>query len=399
MYSRIIQFPTEKSFFLFGPRATGKTTWLRQLFPDAVYIDLLQSDVYNMLLAAPERLVQFVPPDCQEPVIIDEVQRVPELLNEVHRLIEQKQQDKNKNIRFILTGSSARKLRAKGVNLLAGRALTRFMHPLTVEELGNEFSLEISLVFGHLPAIYSEPDPADYLASYIQTYLREDVQQEGLTRNLQVFARFLEAASFSQGSVLNISEVARDCGAGRKLVEHYFYILDDLLLAHRLPVFSKRAKRRLVSHPKFYFFDTGVYRAIRPKGPLDRPEEIDGMALETLVFQELLATNDLHRLGYELFYWRTSNGQEVDFVLYGEAGIIAIEVKRAAKIRTKELRGLKAFAKDYPMASLYMFYGGEITMYIDGITLIPVHEALQRLPQLCTAQDYPKRPSSVPVPE
>ena len=384
MYSRIIQFPTEKSFFLFGPRATGKTTWLRQLFPDAVYIDLLQSEVYAMLLAAPERLARFIPPDCRKPIIIDEVQRVPELLNKVHRLIEQKQQYKNKNIRFILTSSSARKLRVKGVNLLAGRALTRFMHPLTVQELGNDFSLETSLKFGHLPAIYSEPDPADYLASYIQTYLREEVQQEGLTRNLQVFARFLEAASFSQGSVLNISEVARDCGAGRKLVEQYFYILDDLLLAHRLPVFTKRAKRRLVSHPKFYFFDTGVYRAIRPKGPLDRPEEIDGMALETLVFQELLAVNDLHRLGYELFYWRTSNGQEVDFVLYGEAGIIAIEVKRAAKIRRKELRGLRAFAKDYPMASLYMFYGGETTLYIDDITLMPVTKALQRLPQLCT---------------
>ncbi len=385
MYSRIIQFPPKKSFFLFGPRATGKTTWLRQLFPDAVYIDLLQSEMYTMLLAAPERLARFIPPDCREPVIIDEVQRVPELLNEVHRLIEQKQQykNRNKNIRFILTGSSARKLRARGVNLLAGRALTRFMHPLTVEELGDDFSIDTSLKFGHLPAIYSEPDPADYLASYIQTYLREEVQQEGLTRNLQVFARFLEAASFSQGAVLNISEVARDCGAGRKLVEQYFYILDDLLLAHRLPVFTKRAKRRLVSHPKFYFFDTGVYRAIRPKGPLDRPEEIDGMALETLVFQELLAINDLHRLGYELFYWRTSNGREVDFVLYGEAGIIAIEVKRAAKIRTKELRGLKAFGKDYPMASLYMFYGGETTMYIDDITLIPINEALRRLPQLC----------------
>ncbi len=178
-----------------------------------VYVDLLKSDVYIMLLTAPERLIQMIPPDCREPVIIDEVQRVPELLNEVHRLIEQK------NLRFILTGSSARKLRGKGVNLLAGRALTRFMHPLTVQELGNDFSLETSLRFGHLPAIYSEPDSANYLAGYIQTYLREEVQQEGLTRNLQVFARFLEAASFSQGAVLNISEVARDCGAGRKLVE------------------------------------------------------------------------------------------------------------------------------------------------------------------------------------
>jgi predicted AAA+ superfamily ATPase len=383
MYSRIIKFPERKSFFLFGPRATGKTTWLQQMFPKAVHIDLLKSELYSMLLASPARLVQLIPPDCSEPIIIDEVQRVPELLNEVHRLIEQKE----KNLRFILTGSSARKLRAKRVNLLAGRALTRFMHPLTVEELGHDFTLQNSLMFGHLPAIYSEPDPGDYLASYIQTYLREEVQQEGLTRNLQVFARFLESASFSQGSTLNISEVARDCGASRKLVEQYFYILEDLLLAHRVPVFTKRARRRMVSHPKFYFFDTGVYRAIRPKGPLDRPEEIDGMALETLVFQELMAVNDLYRLGYELFYWRTSNGREVDFVLYGEAGFMAIEVKRAAKIRSQELRGLKSFARDYPMASLYMFYGGDERMYIDDITLIPIELALRKLPALCGAAD------------
>ncbi len=377
MYSRIIKFPQAKSFFLFGPRATGKTTWLHQVFPSAIHIDLLESELYSMLLASPSRLVQLIPPDCTEPVIIDEVQRIPELLNEVHRLIEQKK------IRFILTGSSARKLRAKGVNLLAGRALTRYMHPLTVEELGTDFSLRASVKFGHLPAIYSEPDPGDYLASYLRTYLREEVQQEGLIRNLQVFARFLEAASFSQGSILNISEIARECGANRKLVEQHFYILEDLLLAHRVPVFTKRAKRRMVSHPKFYFFDVGVYRAIRPKGPLDLPEEIEGTALETLVFQELLAVNNLYRLGYELYYWRTSNGLEVDFVLYGEAGLIAIEVKRAAKVRSKEFRGLKAFARDYPMASLYMFYGGDTKMFIDNITLIPIKEALMELPVLC----------------
>ena len=379
MYSRIINFPHTKSFFLFGPRATGKTTWLQQMFPSAVHIDLLKSELYSMLLASPSRLAQLIPPDCTEPIIIDEVQRIPELLNEVHHLIEQKK------FRFILTGSSARKLRARGVNLLAGRALTRFMHPLTVEELGSDFALGTSLKFGHLPAIYSEPDPGDYLASYIRTYLREEVQQEGLTRNLQVFSRFLEAASFSQGSILTISEVARECGANRKLVEQYFYILEDLLLAHRVPVFTRRARRRMVNHPKFYFFDTGVYRAIRPKGPLDRPEEIEGTALETLVFQELLAVNDLYRLGYVLYYWRTSNGLEVDFVLYGEAGLIAIEVKRAAKIRSKEFRGLKAFARDYPMASLYMFYGGDTKMFIDNITLIPTREALTELPVLCGA--------------
>ena len=210
------------------------------------------------------------------------------------------------------------------------------------------------------------------------------MQQEGLTRNLQAFARFLEAASFSQGSILNISQVARDCNVNRKLAEEYFYILEDLLLAHRLPVFSKRAKRRLAAHPKFYFFDAGVFRAIRPKGPLDRPEEIDGAALKTLLFQELRAVNDLFSLGYELYYWRTSNGLEVDFVLYGEKGLIAIEVKRAAQIRNNELRGLKAFARDYPQADLYLLYGGNREMFIDNIKLLPLESTLPKLSELLT---------------
>lgn len=382
MYSRILNIPDNKSFFLFGPRATGKTTWLRHQFPTGLKIDLLEAKTYNSLLASPSKLEELIPPHFDDWLIIDEIQRVPELLNEVHRLIEERK------IKFVLTGSSARKLRTRGVNLLAGRALTRFMHPLTAGELGSDFSLSKSLQFGHLPAIFSEPDPEDYLTSYIQTYLREEVQQEGLTRNLQTFARFLEAASFSQASTLNISEVARDCQANRKLVEEYFYILEDLLLAYRIPIFSKRAKRRLGSHPKFFFFDTGVYRAIRPKGPLDSPEEIDGSALETLVFQELRAVNDLFQLGFELYYWRTSTGHEVDFILYGKNGFIAIEVKRTAKIRAKDLRGLKLFARDYPQATLYLFYGGDKEVFVDNINLIPTEKAISTLPTLLSGKTF-----------
>lgn len=376
MYTRILKTPSLKSFFLFGPRATGKTTWLKANFPDSVFIDLLESELYHSLLASPQRMDGLIPNDYTGWVIIDEIQRVPELLNEVHRLIE------NRHYKFILTGSSARKLRSKGVNLLAGRALTRWMHPLTAMELGDDFSLEGSIKFGHLPSIYNEDDPADYLAGYVQTYLREEILQEGLTRNLQVFARFLEAASFSQASTLNISEVARDCNANRKLAESYFYILEDLLIGHRIPVFSKRAKRRMAVHSKFFLFDVGVYRAIRPKGPLDRPEEIDGAAMETLVFQEIRAVNDLHGLGYDIYYWRTSSGHGVDFVLYGEKGLIGIEVKRAAKIRNSELSGLKAFKKDYPMANLYMFYGGTRHMTVGQTQLIPMVQAIKTLPDI-----------------
>ena len=381
MYSRIINKPIDKSFFLFGPRGTGKTTWVQTTFPQGLMIDLLDSELYYSLLASPRRLENLIPPDFSNWIVIDEIQRIPDLLNEVHRLIE------NRNCKFVLTGSSARKLRQKGVNLLAGRAVTRYMHPLTAYELGDDYSLGHSLSFGQLPSAYIESDPVDYLESYIHTYLREEILQEGLTRNLQAFARFLEAASFSQASLLNISAVARECGVNRKLAENYFHILDDLLLSRKLPVFVKRARRRMAAHMKFFFFDAGVYRTLRPKGPLDRPEEIDGHALETLVCQEICAVNDSRGLGYDLYYWRTANDLEVDFILYGEKGIHAIEVKRARTIRRRELSGLKAFLKDYPMARGYLFYGGDRRMYQDGIELIPVSEGIRKLPMLLNNQD------------
>ena len=287
-----------------------------------------------------------------------------------------------RHVRFVLTGSSARKLRQKGVNLLAGRALTRSMHPLTAIELGDDFSLDHSLNYGLLPSVYVESDPGDYLSSYVRTYLREEVQQEGLTRNLQTFARFLETSSFSQGAPLNISEIARECGVNRKMAEAYFIILEDLLIAKRLPVFTRRAKRRMAAHPKFYLFDAGVFRAIRPRGPLDRPEEIDGPALETLIFQLLMAVNDNARLGYEIYYWRTSSQLEVDFVLYGEKGLLAIEVKRSVNVRAKEMSGLKAFLREYPMARTYLFYGGPHHLFQDEIELIPIEQAVASLPSI-----------------
>lgn len=376
MYSRLIKSPENKSFFLFGPRGTGKTTWVKQSFPNAVYIDLLESRLFNDLLADPQRLVNFIPNNFNDWIIIDEVQKIPELLNEVHRLIE-----KHK-YKFILTGSSARKLRRKGPNLLAGRALNYSMHPLTAIELGKDFDLNHSLMFGNLPSVYVESNPKDYLESYIKTYLQEEIQQEGLTKNLGRFSRFLEAASFSQGSVLNISEVSRECAIERKVVENYFTILEDLLLAYKVPIFTKRAKRRLVAHPKFYFFDVGIYRTLRPMGPLDAPEEIEGISFESLLFQELKAINDYYGLGYKIYYWRTSNNLEVDFVLYGERGLKAFEIKRRGRVPSSELRGLKAFLKDYPTAKAYYIYGAERRMSEGDIDIIPLDYALKNLPAI-----------------
>ena len=385
MYSRTIKPPQDKSFFLFGPRGTGKSTWVQSTFSGSLYLDLLESELYTLLLASPQRLETLIPPEYEGWVIIDEIQRIPELLNEVHRLIEKR------GLLFVLTGSSARKLRRKGVNLLAGRALTRRMHPLTAAELRDDFTLDHSLQWGQMPMTFSDPNPAAYLSSYVHTYLREEVQQEGLTRNLQAFARFLEAASFSQAAPLNISEVARECNVNRKLAEEYFNILEDLLLSIRLPAFRKRARRRMVAHPKFFLFDTGVYRAIRPKGVLDRPEEIDGAALETLVFQELRALNDNFELGYGLYYWRTASQLEIDFILYGQDGLIAIEVKRTSRLRKRDFRGLRAFCRDYPMAKAVLIYGGRYQRFEDGVVVVPIHEALSSLHALLNSGHH-KRP-------
>jgi predicted AAA+ superfamily ATPase len=378
MFSRQLQIPLEsrKSFFLFGPRGTGKMTWLRQNLPEALFINLLRSDFYLPLSANPAHLRALIPDDYAGWIVIDEVQRVPELLNEVHDLIESK-----KHV-FILTGSSARKLRRDSVNLLAGRALTYHMHPLTVAEQGDAFRLEDSLRYGHLPARFNEPDPARYLRDYVQTYLREEVMQEGLTRNIGQFSRFLEVASFSQGSVVNLSEIARDAHIQRPVAESYFSIVEDLLIGVRLPVFSKRAKRQLITHAKFYYFDTGVYRAIRPTGPLDSPAEIDGPALETLVLQEVRAINDYLALGYDIHFWRTKHGLEVDFVLHGPQGLVAIEIKRAGTAHPADLRGLREFKRDYPEASCILLYGGEQPLYLDDIRVIPIRDALRGLGKL-----------------
>lgn len=378
MFKRIIQLPLEQqaSIFLFGPRGTGKTSWLKGHLKDALYLDLLDFNLYSSLSANPGRLETLIPPVFKNWIIIDEVQRIPELLNEVHRLIE------SKKYRFLLTGSSARTLKRKGINLLAGRALTYYMHPLTIQELGQTFNLSHALQYGLLPMTINNPDPKKYLESYVQTYLREEVMQEGLTRSVGSFARFLEVASFSQGQVLNFSEIARELSINRLMVASYFDILEDLLLAKRISPFTLRAKRKVIAHQKFYYFDAGVYRAVRPMGPLDSQEESEGASLETLFFQSLDAINDYYALGYTIHFWRTVQGQEVDFVLYGPRGFHAFELKRSAQVTSKSLKGLQAFKEEYPEAKLSIIYLGNHKEYHGDITAIPLEQALKELPEL-----------------
>ena len=366
---------SKQSFFLFGPRGTGKSTWLKQHLGDVPFIDLLAPEVYRTYSAKPERLREVT--EAQKPgktIVIDEVQKFPQLLDVVHQLMEQ-----HAGWRFVLTGSSARKLKGSGVDLLAGRAVVKTMHPFMAAELGEAFSLEEALQIGMLPLVNDARSPKEAISAYVAVYLREEVQMEGLVRNIGAFSRFLESASLSHGSVLNISNIARDSQVERKTVEGYVSILEDLLLAFRIPVFTKRTKRRLSSHPKFYYFDSGVFRSVRPAGPLDAPQEIDGAALEGLVAQHLRAWNAYRGDVCKLYFWRTKSGNEVDFVIYGQDTFCAIETKNTTKIYPKMLNGLLAFKNDYPEAEACLLYRGKERLKIKNVLCLPCDEFLKNL--------------------
>ena len=373
LVSRFLPIPAS-SFFLFGPRGTGKTTLLTECFPEALRIDLLQPEVYRRFSARPERLVELVTggPAAQV-VVLDEVQRIPEMLNVIHDLIERRSGQ-----RFVLTGSSARKLRRGGVDLLAGRAVLRTLHPFMAAELPT-FELDRALDRGLIPLVLASPDPQDVLAAYASLYLEQEVQFEGWVRNIGNFARFLEVISFSHASVLNISNVARESHVQRKTVAAYLEVLEDLLLAYRIPVFTRRARREVAAHPKFYYFDAGVFRSLRPRGPLDRPEELDGAALEGLVAQHLRAWIAYSTGDFELSYWRTRSGVEVDFVVYGEDGFWALEVKNSTRVRPEDLRALQAFKADYPECKPLLLYRGSDRLMVRDVLCLPVEDFLCRL--------------------
>jgi len=364
------------SYFLFGPRGTGKSTWVARELPDALRIDLLAPENYRAFSARPERLRDVLAAGPTPSVaVIDEVQRVPAILDVVHEQIE----THGDRWRFILTGSSARKLKRAGVNLLAGRAIERSLHPFMAAELEDRFDLNRALDVGLVPLVWSAQDPHAARDAYLSLYVREEVQAEGMVRDLGGFARFLEAVSLSHGGVLSLAGVARECEVGRKTVEGYLEILEDLLLAFRVPVFARKAKRHVVSHPKFYWFDTGVFRSARPLGPLDQPQEIAGAALEGLVAQHLRAWIAYSNARLALHFWRTKAGLEVDFVVYGEGGFWALEVKNAARVQPRDVRGLLAFREDYPSATTALLYRGSERLMVNGVLCLPVDQFLRSL--------------------
>ncbi|MBI5400318.1 ATP-binding protein [Candidatus Saganbacteria bacterium] len=375
LLKRKLEKEEKQSFFLLGPRGTGKSTYIKNEYPDALLVDLLQPDDFRAYSSKPERLRELVHGNPDRSVfVLDEIQKVPDLLGVVHALIEEK-----KGRQFILTGSSARKLKRTGVNLLAGRAVMKHLHPFIAGELGNRFKLNDALKIGLIPLILGSAEPKEALSAYIDLYIKEEIKSEGLTRNIGNFTRFLETVAFSHGSVINISNVARECQIERKTVEGYLSILEDILLAFRIPVFQKKAKRSLASHPKFYLFDAGVFFAIRPAGPADSTTELEGAALEGLVAQHLRAHIDYRAPDCKLSFWRTYSGSEVDFIVYGKDTFWAIEVKSAREAKPEHLRGLQAFAEDFPQAEKFLLYRGKDRLNIDGINLLPCEDFLSTL--------------------
>ena len=378
MFRRNLLLPAsgEDSFFLWGPRQTGKTTLLKQCYPDARWLDLLKADEFGRYAANPERLreeieVDGLPPDGQ--VVIDEVQKVPALLDEVHWLIE------NRGVQFALCGSSARKVRRGAANLLGGRAARFELLGLTAAELGAEFNLTRLLNHGYLPRMYEAKRPTRRLDAYVANYLKEEVAAEGLVRSLPAFAGFLNAAALSDGEIVNFSNIAADCAVSGRTARGYFEILEDTLLGRWLPAYRKRPKRRLVAAPKFYFSDVGVVNRLARRGVLEAGSELYGKAFENWVFHELSAFLAYREQDDALAYWRLAGGTEVDFVV-GDMRL-AVEAKASANVVGRHLKGLRSLAKDNPQVGKRVVACLETRprRTEDGIDILPAADFARRL--------------------
>lgn len=373
--SRIYRLPSS-SFFLFGLRGVGKSTWVREQLPDAHRIDLLDEGLYQDLLADPSGFAgELRRLERGSWVVVDEVQRLPGLLNEVHRFIEER------GLRFALLGSNARKLRVAGVNLLAGRALWREMFPLTPEELGGDFDLDRTLETGGLPLVLGSDSPEETLRAYVQLYLREEIKGEALVRNLPGFARFLPVAALFHGQALNVAGLARDAGVARTTVEGYLDVLEDTLLARRLPAFEARLRARERKHPKLYWVDPGVARAAKGARGSIAPEEA-GSLFEGWV-HTLLCTYMAERgLADEIAYWAPaeSRQREVDFVLRRGSELCALEVKATRRPHRQDMAGLRAIAKLPGLQRRVLVHRGDRpTQTEDGIDAWPVATFLEAL--------------------
>lgn len=361
MYSRVLELSSildRKSVFLFGPRQTGKTTWLKTHFPNALYINLLSKKVFDDYLNRSNALESDIEiylrnPDHSNIVIIDEIQKLPSLLDEVHNQIEL-----NKKLRFILTGSSARKLKRTGANLLGGRASWRNLFPLVYPELKNELNsigqLERRILLGGLPAIFNSTKPFDDLQDYLQIYLNEEIKSEGLVRKYENFHRFLTVAALSNSKQINFTQIGNDAQTAPRTIHDYFQILEDTLIGFMLPAFTETLSRKAMTSAKFYFFDTGVSNAILGRQSLKMSTPEFGEIFEQFIVSEVRAFISYTGSKAEMFYWRSTSKIEVDLIIKLKEEIYAIEIKSKNHPTTKDYSGLMAFKEDFPKAKTWV---------------------------------------------
>lgn len=358
----------KKSCFLFGPRQCGKSSLVRKTLPDAHILDLLSGDTYTRLSRNPSYIEEI----CRDsrPIVIDEIQKLPILLDEVHRLIE------TKGMKFLLTGSSARKLRKSGVNLLGGRARVRHLHPFSAAELGNKFNLDYALNNGLIPGIWDSDDPEEDLAGYVSLYLEQEIMAEGATRNLPAFSRFLEVAALSNGEQINYQSISSDAQVPRSTIQEYFKILKDTLIATEVPVWKKGRSRKTVETSKFYLFDTGVTRRLQGRKSIVRGTPEYGYAFESWIMHELSAYISACRRDSEISYWRTRTNLEVDFIVNGE---IAIETKTTRNVVRDDLKGLRAIAEEGSFRQRIVVSDEPLEREVEGVLILPWRVFIDRL--------------------
>jgi len=360
-----------ESAFLWGARLTGKSTLLKMMYPGTLYFDLLLSEVFNRFLSNPALLRETVEADnSSSPVIIDEIQRIPSLLNEVQWLIV------NRNRQFILSGSSPRKIVRSGGNLLGGRALRYELYPLIYKEIP-DFDLLRALNNGLLPKMYLSDRPARLLSAYIGNYLRDEIMAEARIRNISSFSRFLEAAAFSNGEIVNYSNIATDCGVSSPTIKEYFQILEDTMTGRFLPSYQKKPKRRVIVAPKFWFFDIGIANYLLKRGDVAAGSEAFGKAFEHFIYHELYSHSHYSGINYPISFWRTASLTEVDFILGDNE--VAVEVKATEQANEKHLKGLKIFADEYQTKRLILVSNDSLPRKVGNITIIPWRLFLEQL--------------------
>ncbi len=370
-----IDLPEQQSAFLWGPRKTGKTTFLREQFPQSIFLDFLKTDTFLDYSKSPfllrERLLSRKKQAENHPVIIDEVQKIPQVLDEVHWLIE------NSKLSFILCGSSARKLKRGQANLLGGRAWRFELFPLVSKEIEN-INLLQALNRGLIPSHYQQNNYKRSLKGYVQDYLIEEVFNEGLTRNIPAFSRFFEAMGYTHGQLVNYANIARECGVSSKTVKEYFQILVDTLLGSFVLPFKKRQERQVISKaPKFFLFDTGVAGAICKQSIAEEKGELFGNAFEHFIYLEMLAHRSYHEIDYDINFWRTKSGLEVDFILGN--GEVAVEVKGTSQVDRRALRPMKTFIEKYTPAKSIVVCNEREERIHSGIRIMPWRNFLQEL--------------------